>query len=363
MRRTALLFACLACLAVTTPAGADDPKPVPQGGTAAVPRNGTHRSGRWKYRVAVTSEGSKSQGSHGELFFDCAALPAGADAYRTPWGTMHWVEPTLPWAWFGWTRSDGADPVERRVLDAPPHAGDPEPVVLATQLREGEAPAEGGKVEAWALEQLGQIEGGATDRGEKQFRLTDQAVTVEDTKLYGRMAVRLAPPVESDALTVRIDGTTPAGVTLARKDGATRVVRHVLKDHLGNERALVFVFQVECAAPDWPKPVVVGAAAADKTIVVKGAARVLVVLPGDADSGLVWKLRAVEGGAVSALGEAQFTPDLEAAGPGRSGTFELLFRVVTKGKSTLVLDLLRPWQTDVPPTRTFRVVLDVLSAP
>ena len=99
------------------------------------------------------------------------------------------------------------------------------------------------------------------------------------------------------------------------------------------------------------------------TIVVMGAAHVLVVLPGDADSGLVWKLRAVEGGAVSALGEAQFTPDLEGAGPGRSGTFELLFRVVTKGKSTLVLDLLRPWQTDVPPTRTFRVVLDVLSAP
>jgi len=129
--------------------------------------------------------------------------------------------------------------------------------------------------------------------------------------------------------------------------------------------------RVDQAAPNWPRPLDVGPEANGKQVVVRGVREVVIALPGDRDSGLVWVVKRVQGDAprfssVRVAGAPQFMPALgPTAGLHRAGTFENILSVCGTGKSYVDMELKRTWQSDVPPAKRFTVTLDVqtLAAP
>ncbi|MCW5714350.1 MAG: hypothetical protein KIT43_07560 [Bauldia sp.] len=56
---------------------------------------------RWEYRLYVTSEGTRSEGWHGELFHD-ADVVGPSPELATPMGTFAWVDYPFAWGWHGW---------------------------------------------------------------------------------------------------------------------------------------------------------------------------------------------------------------------------------------------------------------------
>jgi len=285
------------------------------------------------------------------------------DYYQTPWGPIQWVgDPALPWEAHGWMRRPADAQGGRLLADPLTQAG--VPVVMALILSDAggaEAPA---TVDGWVRDEMDKqgVKGFRVERA--WFPLTDQAVTIHDTKMYGTLLARLAPAREAQTLNVLFDGTEAGRVDIPRKDGTTLLVRRTLRSAMGTAN-FYLALRVERAAPAWPKPLDVGPEADGKEVVVKGAREVVIGLPGDKTSGCVWTIKsvqgeAVKGGAVKAVGTAQFTPTAgPQAGAVSAGVFENTLRVVEKGKSAVELEYRRPWQTDVPAEKTFRVTLDV----
>jgi inhibitor of cysteine peptidase len=66
---------------------------------------GTYVFGPWKYRLDITDPDTRSEGRWGWLYYAGQRLPHGAvnDYYRTPWGSMYWVDVPQPrWGAHGW---------------------------------------------------------------------------------------------------------------------------------------------------------------------------------------------------------------------------------------------------------------------
>jgi hypothetical protein len=92
-------------------------------------REGAHRSGRWTYEYSITNEGTRSQGSHGVLLVDGAAVPEPErinDYYQTPWGPLYWVgRPAVLFGAHGWMPKPLAREPIGRQLQEPPAAPAP----------------------------------------------------------------------------------------------------------------------------------------------------------------------------------------------------------------------------------------------
>jgi inhibitor of cysteine peptidase len=385
-------FACLASMVLTSSCATSPDKTASTGPAPAIDmsKDGVYKSGRWEYKYSITLAGSKSEGYHGALLFDGKPAPGtqdsiltsqlgdGTDAqnakpaeindyYQTPWGNMYWVgQPVVAFGVHGWMLKPlPSRPVGKKL---------PEPGTAAVAI--ADAPvvmmqvlfnAAGVKMrltppgDDWVVKELGKfgVEVGRVDRD--WFRLTDQAVTIVDNKMVGTLTARLANPKDSDFLTVILDGSNPETVRIPRKDKATLLVKKTLSSGVADE-TFFLAFRVDAAVPDAPKAVEIGAEADGKTVVVKGASRVLIKLPGDRRSGLVWTVESVKGEAVKADGEVQYTPNPPspaAVAPPPDGFFETAFKVVGKGKVDIDMAHKRTWQDDVPPAKTFHVTLEV----
>jgi predicted secreted protein len=329
---------------------------------------GTYRAGLWEYKLLVTSPGSKSEGLLGKLFFGGKAVPEPVkfDYYRTPWGEVQWLdEPGIPWGEHGWFARHAGAKGGRLLAEPWIEAGGP--VVMALVLQEAAEAPKGEVVLPWVKTEMEKLGVKSFKIARDWFPLNDQAVTIEDTKLVGRLTARLLPAREAETLTVLVDGTQTAQVPLARKDGANALVRRSLGGMMGTVN-FYLALRVDRAAAGF-KPLEVGAESDGKEVVVKGVREVVISLPGDKDSGCVWVIKGVQGDAptsssVQASGEAQFNPALgAAAGATRKGAYENVLRVMGTGKSWVELEYRRPWQTDQPAEKTFKVTLDVQEVP
>ncbi|MCC6625719.1 MAG: protease inhibitor I42 family protein [Deltaproteobacteria bacterium] len=318
---------------------------------------GVHQSGPWEYRFIVVAPGSKSEGYRGELLYDGKPVPDGVvgDHYRTPWGVIQWVgDPATLWGEHGWMPRDPGVTGGREL--SPSAAAAVRPIVMALVLGSGSdgVPV---RVEPW-------VRAGMEALGAPSFHIehpwlvlaADDHV-IHDTKMYGTLALRIAQPREAETLSVMLDGSSPARVDLARVAGTTHVVRHVLD--AGLEPLELFVaLRVDEAGQGWPAPLAIGPADEGKTLSVRGVDDVVIALPGDRDSGLVWMITRLDGDALRHVGDAQFVPDLPPT-HGRGGTFENVLTVVGAGTVEVGLELRRPWQEGAAPERTFRVTLKV----
>lgn len=345
---------------VATLAWADEPR-------ADISKPGTYTSGPWKYCLKITLPGSKSEGLRGELFYDGKPVnePGRGDYYHTPWGDVQWVgDSPMLWGAHGWMLRRGQDAGGRRLAEPWIEAGGP--LVMAMLLQEMERPQAKATLEPWVQKELEQQGVKAVRVQRDWFPLSDQAVTLHDTKLFGTLTARVAPARRADTLTLILDGSRPELVELPRKNGATRLVVRPMGGVLA-EVKYVLALRVERAAPGWPRPLDVGPEATGKQVVVRGTREVVIGLPGDRNSGLEWVVKRVRGdgpmfSSVRASGTPQFTPAIGAqAGSNRAGTFENVFSVTGIGKSYVELELKRTWQKDVPPAKTFTVTLDVQS--
>jgi hypothetical protein len=68
---------------------------------AAAGGNVVMDASRWEYRLYVTSEGTRSEGWHGELVHG-ADLAEASPELATPMGTFVWLDYPFPWGWHGW---------------------------------------------------------------------------------------------------------------------------------------------------------------------------------------------------------------------------------------------------------------------
>lgn len=351
----------------TTTPGEPTPGPTAEAVTPLDLREpGVHVAGRWEYRFTFVARGSKSEGTRGVLLYDGKAVeePMPGDYYETPWGDLVWLgHRDVMWGAQGWMpREPGAG--GGHALVAPWRAAGA-PVVMAMVL--SEAKGQGADLEAWVRDALAQLGVRAAKIERAWAPLTDQALTIEDTKLYGALTLRQAQPRAAETLAVLIDGTSAQRVTVARRDGATTLARVVLDAGM-EPRTLFVALRVERASLGWPAPLDLGPESDGKVVTVSDVSEVVVALPGDRTTGLVWSVTSVvgdspRGAAVKVLGTPQFVAEGERVGVSRPGRFENLLRVVDTGRVEVVLAYQRPWQPEVPPERTYRVTLDVVSLP
>lgn len=238
------------------------------------------------------------------------------------------------------------------------------PEVLALVLQDATAGAESAKLDEWVVEELKKEKIGAIAIGRPWFRLTNQAVTLHDTKLHGTLTIRLPEARDAETLTVLLAGSKPQQVQLPRKDGSAKLVRTELENHLGDKLAFYIALRVEKATAGGPAPLQIGADSGGKTVEVKGVARVLILLPGNITTGYSWAIARIEGDAVKADGEVQYAAKEQKPGlVGGGGTFEASLLVVAKGKATVTLEYRRPWEKEKPAEKTFTVTLDVQDVP
>jgi inhibitor of cysteine peptidase len=81
---------CLALLAVE-PEQPDKQPPKPK--PIDLNKAGAYSSGKWTYRLEITSAGTRNEGKRGQLVYDGKSLPSAEvnDHYQTPWGMIYWV--------------------------------------------------------------------------------------------------------------------------------------------------------------------------------------------------------------------------------------------------------------------------------
>lgn len=195
-------------------------------------KSGVYRSGRWEYQYTVSLAGTKSEGYYGKLLFDGKPAPAATglnDYYQTPWGKLYWVgRPVVAFGGHGWMlKAKPSRPAGKQLSD--PAAAAERPAIMMQVLTEKESKEEDQtKIEEWVREELKKLNVTQVRVERDWFRLTDQAVTIHDTKMLGTLTARLADPRDESTLTVILDGTRAVKVQLPRKNGATKLVRHTL---------------------------------------------------------------------------------------------------------------------------------------
>jgi inhibitor of cysteine peptidase len=107
----------------------------------------------------------------------------------------------------------------------------------------------------------------------------------------------------------------------------------------------------ESARPPW----LVTEADAGRSIRMPVGTFLDVALPGNPTTGYIWQRAPGDAGGVETVGAARFEPSGPAIGQG--GLVHLGFRVTKPGATPLWLVYRRPFEKDVPPTRTFSVTL------
>lgn len=383
----ALTLGCGAQLAAAPPSPADpspaDPAPAAAPQPLDLTHDGVFTADRWEYRFTLIAPGSKSEGYQGELFFDGTPVeePSPGDFYHTPWGPLVWHgNPVMMWGKHGWMPRPTDTTGGHAIVE--PWRASGRPVIMAMLLAAGTSgpgAAATTPPEPWVRAEMAKLGVSAFVVTRPWFPLTDQALTLEDTKLTGTLTARQAQARQDEVLTVLLDGTHGARIDLPRQDGATRLVKHTLDANL--ERLdLYLALRVDRASRQWLAPRDLGPGVRGQTVKIEDVDEVVLALPGDKNSGNVWEVSKLACDnpfepALRTMGQPQFVRAAFASAspapasqapltpPGTPGTFENLFRVRAVGTCELDLVYHRPWQTDAAPTDTFHVTLQVTDLP
>lgn len=329
-------------------------------------KSGVHTSGRWTYRFSVVAPGSKSEGYRGELLFDGVPVeqPPFGDYYRTPWGDIVWLgDPVTMWGEHGWMPRDPAATGGHAIVEPWRSAG--RPIVMVMMLAPGKAETKL-KADPWVAAEMGKLRVTEYFVERDWVPLTDQALTLHDTKNYGTLHVRQAQPRSSTVLSVLAGGSAWARIDLPRQDGATRLVHYKFNANL-EPLDVYLAFRVDRASNQWRAPRDIGPDADGKTVEVGEVDEIVIALPGDTTSGNIWTVAKIacddpRAGALKLMGEPQFVQSADG-GHAVTGAYENLFRVLAVGTCDVELAYHRPWQTEVPPSKMFRVTLKVTELP
>ena len=93
------------------------------------------------------------------------------------------------------------------------------------------------------------------------------------------------------------------------------------------------------------------------TVELRAGDTMEVVLDGNPTTGFEWETTDVDASVLNQLGDPGFEPDTNLMGSG--GKFTFRFEAVASGQTLLKLVYHRPWETDVPPEKTFEVTVTV----
>jgi inhibitor of cysteine peptidase len=93
------------------------------------------------------------------------------------------------------------------------------------------------------------------------------------------------------------------------------------------------------------------------TVALRAGDTMEVVLDGNPTTGFSWETAAIDASVLKQLGEPGFEPYTNLIGSG--GKFTFRFQAVSSGQTLLRLVYHRPWETEVPPEKTFEVTVVV----
>ncbi len=339
------------------PTSADESPPA-----ADIPSPGVYRLGAWEYIYRCSNPGSKSEGWHGDLFYEGLRVPAPEnvnDYHYTPWGPLYWAgQRPVAFGSHGWMPKHlPSKPVGKKL--PLPQADDGGPVVWIMRLREDKVPQTDEGYRGWAEEMAKRLSAGQEVAEIFRARLSYHEICVHDSKHHGRLTARLSYPRDRENLMIILDGAEPSKVTISRRDGAIGFACPTLRSHFGELRFALF-FRVERAAANAPLPVWVGAESDGKTIEIRDTSRVVLSLPLTDNRAAQWSLANLAGDALRWAGEACATPNFENIS--QAGTAEISFLVVRKGTSTVTLHL-STGGAEKPALRTFKATFNVPDEP
>jgi inhibitor of cysteine peptidase len=106
-----------------------------------------------------------------------------------------------------------------------------------------------------------------------------------------------------------------------------------------------------------PKQVNLSEKDAGRTVQLSVGGTLEVVLEGNPTTGYLWEVAAGETAIIKQVGESQFKPNTSALGS--PGKVTLRFTGVAAGQTVLKLIYYRPFEKNVPPSKTFEVTVVV----
>jgi inhibitor of cysteine peptidase len=118
--------------------------------------------------------------------------------------------------------------------------------------------------------------------------------------------------------------------------------------------ALILVMLAACG----PKGVKLNSSANNSTLDVKIGQPVVINLEGNPSTGYTWEAKDLDTGMFQQVGQVEF----KSARPGllgSGGTQTLTFKALKAGSGKIELVYHRPWETDIAPTKTFTLTVNV----
>lgn len=112
-----------------------------------------------------------------------------------------------------------------------------------------------------------------------------------------------------------------------------------------------------CYGPARPVLLTVGEAKSGSIVEMSSGDMLVLLLEGNPTTGYTWELDAFDPTILQQQGEPDFTPESDAIGSG--GKFTFRFQAISAGQSPLKLIYHRPWEKDVPPLKTFELLVIV----
>jgi len=111
------------------------------------------------------------------------------------------------------------------------------------------------------------------------------------------------------------------------------------------------------SGPSGPSPIMVDENNTGSTVELHTGGRLKVILEGNPSTGYTWEVATVDPSILRQDCEPEFEPESNLIGA--SGKITMTFKAVSAGPTTLRLIYHRPWETDVPPLKTFEVAVVV----
>lgn len=360
------------------------PAPTPRIDTS---KSGVYRSGRWRYEYTVKHPGERGESCYGKLLFDGEPVArAGSvnEYYQTPWGKFYWAGwPVITIDDHGWvTRALPGKPAGKKLPS--PELTTKKPTIMVQVLVAGKSrKGDQKEIAPWVREELKKRKVKEVRVERDWFPLTEESVTLHDTKMLGRLDIRITTPRDPKALTVTLDGQPTKKFHVRRKVGVTKLVSYAM-DNIVAKETFYLALRVDNLSLHVPAAMVIRTESNGKTLAVKDTSRVIIQLPGNRKEGLAWEVVSIDGKSVQAQGEVQYLPDLAHKKPPKKdaiglpvgmegvldelggGVYEVHLRVTGKGKSTVKLAYLSFvdfGSPKKPPEKTFCVTLNVQGVP
>jgi hypothetical protein len=160
-------------------------------------RDGTQQSGPWTYEYAISLKGSRSEGYHGKLSYNGVEVPDPAnlnDFYSTPWGPLYWVgRPAVLFGGHGWmSKPLPSRPKGKALIDPGKLAGLTFPVRVKVLASEELATPDRIEKDAKVLAALKEFDVNEPHVQRNWFRLSQDWISLHDTKRWGRFEMRVA---------------------------------------------------------------------------------------------------------------------------------------------------------------------------